>query len=312
MTARSVRRAKPVKRERVHAPRASYEELEIHTRDGMALGAVLDDPPDGVPLVGTCGLAHAMFARRSAFGRRDRPGLAHALGREGWRTIAFDFRGHGESKVDREWSYDDLVRLDLPAVTEAARAHGDDKPVVIAGHSLGGHVALAAQGTGTMQADGVVAIAANVWLRALEPSRARWAAKLAIARATLATVNRVGRFPARALRLGSDDESATYMRDLMRAPLENAWCSADGATDYVEALANVKIPVAAIVSEGDRINCHPACGDRFVRACGGPVLVSRIACADDGGKAPDHMQLVTTLAARTPIVAALAWIRSKL
>ncbi len=85
----------------VHAPRASFEELEIRTEDGVALRAVVDDPPDGVPLRGTCVMAHAMSARKTEFGRRDRPGLAQAYAAKGWRTIAFDFRGHGESALPK-------------------------------------------------------------------------------------------------------------------------------------------------------------------------------------------------------------------
>jgi hypothetical protein len=64
-------------RRKVHAPRASFEELEIRTEDGVALRAVVDDPPDGVTMRGTCVLAHAMFARKTEFGRRDQIGRAH-------------------------------------------------------------------------------------------------------------------------------------------------------------------------------------------------------------------------------------------
>ena len=76
---------------------------------------------------------------------QNRPGLAQLFSAEGWRTIAFDFRGHGESTLRegaRDWGYDDLVRWDLPAVVACARARSDHKPVVVVGHSLLGRVAL--------------------------------------------------------------------------------------------------------------------------------------------------------------------------
>ena len=62
----------PRKREgRAYAPRASFEELEIRTADGVALRAVVDDPPEGVMLRGTCVMAHALFARlRACYGRK--------------------------------------------------------------------------------------------------------------------------------------------------------------------------------------------------------------------------------------------------
>lgn len=295
----------------VHAPRASFEELEIRTADGVALRAVVDDPPEGVALRGTCVMAHAMFARKTEFGRRDRPGLAQAFAAGGWRTIAFDFRGHGDSALPKgapEWGYDDLVRVDLPAVVECARARSEGKPVVVVGHSLGGHVALAAQGTGRMSADGIVAIAANLWLRRFERSLVRWGAKLAIGRAMHESVVRVGRLPARQLRFGSDDAPARYVNDLLRFMREDAWRSDDGRDDYLASLARVVVPVCAVSSEGDRVMCHPDSAERFARGCGGPLELVRVTRGDDGRRPPGHMSLVTTTRARSKLLAGLEWV----
>jgi predicted alpha/beta hydrolase len=303
---------RPVKKPRARmratpAPRASYEEIEIRTEDGVALRGVMDDPPEGTELRATLVLAHAMFARRSEWGRRERPGVAQAWAAKGFRTIAFDFRGHGESESKGPWGYDDFVRFDLPAVVGCARARSEERPVIVVGHSLGGHVALAAQGTGRLDADAVVSIAGNVWLRALETSLARWAAKVAVARGMRAVVDRAGRFPARALRLGSDDEAAPYVADLLRGVFEGTWRSADGADDYLAALGKVTIPVASVASDGDRLNCHPACAERFVRRCAGPVEVIRLARGEDGGRAPGHMELVTSRRADAALLRAIEW-----
>ncbi|AKU97987.1 hydrolase of the alpha/beta superfamily [Labilithrix luteola] len=292
-------------------PRASYEELEIRAADGVALRAVVDDPPEDVPFRGTAVLAHAMFANKREFGHRERPGLAHAFGQRGFRTIAFDFRGHGDSTLTSEhaeWGYDDLVRLDLPAVVACARDRSEDKPVVVVGHSLGAHVALASQGAGLLAADGVLSVAGNVWLRALEPSLLRWGAKVAVTRATLEGVDRIGHVPARALRLGSENASARYMRDLLRVVTEGRWASSDGSDDYFANLARVVVPVCSVASTGDLLLCHPDCADAFVRRCRGPVESFRIAQSEDGGPAPGHMELVTTDAARRSVLAALDWV----
>jgi predicted alpha/beta hydrolase len=297
----------------VHAPRSSFEELEIRTEDGVALRAIVDDPPEGVALRGTCVMAHAMFARKTEFGRRERAGLAQACAARGWRTIAFDFRGHGESTLPKgapEWGYDDLVRLDLPAVVGCARARSEDKPVVVVGHSLGGHVALAAQGTGRMAADGIVAIAANLWLRQLETSRVRWAAKLALGRVMHESVTRLGHLPARRLRFGSDDASGRYVRDLLRFMRDDSWQSDDGSDDYLASLARVVVPVCAVSSEGDRVMCHPASADAFARRCAGPVELIHVSRGDDGRGAPGHMALVTTDRARSRLLAALDWVEA--
>lgn len=299
----------------VSGPRASFEELEIRTADGVALRAVVDDPPDGIALKGTCVMAHAMFARKTEFGRRDRPGLAQAYARQGWRTIAFDFRGHGESVPPRhaaDWSYDDLVRFDLPAVVECARARSDGKPVLVVGHSMGGHVALAAQGSGRMTADALVVIACNLWLRRLETSRLRWAAKRAAGRIMAESLARVGHLPARRLRLGSDDASGHFVRDLLRFMRDDRWTSEDGADDYLASLARVVAPVSCVSSEGDLMTCHPASAELFASRCGGPLDRVRIARSDDGSRAPGHMAIVTTPSARAQLASALAWIEAEL
>jgi predicted alpha/beta hydrolase len=190
----------------------------------------------------------------------------------------------------------------------AARARAKKLPVVIVGHSLGGHVALASQGTGRIAADAIVGVASNVWLRDFEPSRARWLAK----RATMALVRkaceRQGYFPARALRMGSDDESAAYFASLIRVTERGAWAS-DAGVDYLASLANVRIPVLSLASDGDRINCVPICAENFHARVAGPRTIERIRHADDGGRAPGHMDIVTTDRAKSAWERVEAWMR---
>ena len=285
------------------------EEIEIRAEDGRALRATVREASvkkggatkDGAK--GVVVLAHAMMARRVEFDRPRGGGLARFLSERGWRTIAFDFRGHGDSgpgaAEGASWTYDDLVNRDLPAIVLSARARNRRGKVVVVGHSLGAHVALASQGTGKLGADAIAMFGSNVWLRALEPRFTRDIAKRAVARVIDEVCARRGHFPARALRLGSDDESSAYMRATTRVARENRWCSDDGKTDYFRALANVTIPVRAIASDGDRINCHPACAERFLAHVAGPKTFDRIRRADDGGRAPGHMEMVTTEVAKS-------------
>ncbi len=287
----------------------------MRTSDGWSLRAEVHEPgeaPRGVAV-----LAHAMMARRSEFERPPGGGVAGFLVQRGWRVVAFDFRGHGDSgpraHEGGRYRYDDFVARDLPAVFAFARSRVPRKrPVVLVGHSLGGHTALAAQGAGLVSFDGIVAVGANVWLRDLEPSPRRWLAKLAVLGALVAVCRRVGRFPARALRLGSDDESRDYFEDLARFGRTGAWTSADGGVDYLASLARVRAPVLQIVSDGDRLNCVPECGARFAARCGGGHQLVRVALADDGGPPPDHMGLVTSQRARSAWVRAEEWMRGVL
>lgn len=299
----SKRKKKWAARETIVMPRASFEELEIRTSDGACLRAFVDDPPEGTAIDGTLVLGHAMFARKSSFGRRERPGLSGEIAKLGFRTVAFDFRGHGDSSSPSGkdgWTYDELVRFDLPAVVECVRAREPERPVIVVGHSLGAHVAIAAQGTNRLHADAIVLLSGNVWLRELEPSRARWLAKTAVARAMLALSNRANGFPARRLRFGSDDASAPYLRDLFRVVTDGRWSSADGAEDYRLAMANVTVPVAAVVGDADRIMCHPSCGEAFARSCAGAVRVFHVPKAG-------HMDLVKSARAFPIVSDAVSW-----
>ncbi len=259
--------------------------------------------------IGVAVLAHALMARRTEFHRQE-GGLAGFLVERGWRVVSFDFRGHGDSGPSPgdggSYRYDDLVRSDLPAVVAFARSRSRGKvPVVVVGHSLGGHTSLAAQGTGAIDADAIVGFGASPWIPELEPSRARWFAKRTIMQGLLAVSRRVGRLPARALGRGSDDESLGCIEDLGRFARSGGWASADGRDDYIGALAKVEVPVLQVVSDGDRLECAPECGAAMLARCsgGGARGLIRIEARDDGGRPPGHMGMVTSSRCR------LAWSR---
>jgi predicted alpha/beta hydrolase len=292
---------------------AAAEDVEIRTRDGWALRADVREPagkPIGVALLG-----HAMMARRTEFDRPAAGGLARLLVERGWRVVNLDLRGHGQSgpgaHQGASYTYDDFVRHDLPAACEFARGRGKRAlPVVVVGHSLAAHVALAAAGAGLVDLDAIACIAANVWLPSLEPSRARWAVKRATLAGIVGVCRRLGRFPARTLRFGSDDEPRAYFEAFARWARTDAWTSDDGALDYTAGLARVRVPVAALVSDGDALACVPECGVRFLSACAGPREIVRVARGDDGGPPPGHMALVTSRRAASAWARIESWMRS--
>jgi predicted alpha/beta hydrolase len=288
-------------RDRARRPRQpDPEPIDIRTDDERSLRADLHEPR--ATAVGIAVFAHAMMARRSEFDRPRGRGLGRWFAERGWRVVTFDFRGHGDSgplaHEGARYGYDDFVTHDLPAVYAFARSRvRRQQPLVIVGHALGGQVALAAQGAGRVAFDGIVTIGANVWLRELEPSGARWLFKRAALRTVLALSRRLGRFPARTLGLGSDDESLAYVEDVERFARTGSWASRDGA-DYGASLGRVRVPVLQVVSEGDRLECVPECGERFVSRCGGPHEVLRVFRGDDDEPAPNHTAMVTGAAAR--------------
>lgn len=298
-------------RGRSRAPVASSEPLELRTKDGTSLACTLHEPEGKA--FGQLILAHAMFARQSAFVRPG--GLAERFRARGWRVLTFDFRGHGQSGTAAAkggtWAYDDLVREDLPAVVEALRARRKRGPVVVLGHSLGGHVALAAQGAGRLRADAIVTVACNLWLREVATSRALRLVEAASLSLFQRVAMRRGYFPARALRLGSDDEALPYVRDLCRFSKEG-WRSADGRDDYFANLPRVDVPVYAIASTGDHLNARPERVRAFHASCGGTTELDVVRRSDDRGPPPDHGGLVTTTGAYAAFDRAEAFLRRQL
>jgi predicted alpha/beta hydrolase len=287
-------------------------QIDIRTADGWSLRSDIYEPEHEA--IGVAVLAHATMARRSEFDRPRGAGVAQLFVDHGWRVVTFDFRGHGDSgpgaSQGAAFGYDDFVTRDLPAIYAFARTLGRrGQRAILVGHSLGGHAALAAQAAGLVAFDAFVTVGAAVWLPEIEASSARWLAKRATLLAARAACRAIGWFPARALHLGSDDETRACFDDFDRFARTGQWTSADGAVDYLASLARVRVPVLQMVSDGDRLECTPECGARFVAYCGGSHEVLRIAHGDDGGPAPDHMGLVTSGRVRSAWERAEAWMR---
>jgi len=229
---------------------------------------------------------HAMMVDARSLDRPPGAGLASVLADAGLEVWRADLRGHGASgpvpSAGGSWSYDDLVRRDLPALVDAAGARGG--PVVVVGHSLGGHVAAAAATEG-VPIGALVLLAANVWLPSQEPSRRRRLAKHVAIRGFAVSVRPRGYFPARRLRMGPADESAPYVRDLCRFWFEDRWSSGDG-TDWWAGLRRVRARVLAIAGAGDRLYAHPVAMRQF--CAGFPSDRASFEVAGRGAHGLDH------------------------
>ena len=107
-------------------------ELRIQTDDGVTLSGEDSDPArPGSPIV----LLHGLTATRRYVVMGSR-----TLEREGYRTIAYDARGHGHSDAapdSRAYGYDRLA-LDLEAVLDTLGL----ERAVLAGASMGAHTAV--------------------------------------------------------------------------------------------------------------------------------------------------------------------------
>src|SRR6266851_4913456 len=282
-------------------PSHPSEVITLTTATGRALAVELREPKRAA--VGTAILLHSMMASRRVFDSPREQGFVTALNDAGLRTLALDFRGHGESAPSASkgatWTYDDLVREDVPALSRSARERWPKSRLTLVGHSLGGHVAIASTATGFADPDALVVLATNIWLPSEELNPIVRAKKAATVRFCELATRARGYFPARALGFGSDDEAAPLIMSWTGWWHRGRWTSDDLRTDYLDAMARIRIPILAIASLGDRYLCTPSCAARFIKRAPEHASFEVVRRADDGGPAPDHMELVTTRAAAT-------------
>jgi predicted alpha/beta hydrolase len=235
----------------------------------------------------------------------DRPagrGLASFFQARGFAVYSLDLRGHGASgphasrRVD--WSFDDLVAIDIPAAVEAVKRRHPELPLVWLGHSLSAHAGAAAVGLRPdLPVDLLVLLCPGPWVRAFEPSWPLWQAKRGVLRLWDAVASLCGRFPAAGLGIGTDDESRAYVRQHREWAASGRWQSRDGGVDYLAGLGRILRPALVVAAGGDRL-CRPRSVRRFAAAIGPPAArvaeLWEVSGADLGRHlAPSHLALLT-------------------
>ncbi|HEY3593446.1 MAG TPA: alpha/beta fold hydrolase, partial [Polyangiaceae bacterium] len=203
----------PLRQRRARLTRPRFETATLALQSGQLLAVEIRHPRGRA--AGTAILLHPMMASRRVWNMPREQGFVSAMNQAGIRTLALDFRGHGESKPTptrgASFGFDALVNEDIPAIGRAARERWGSHRLTIIGHSLGGSTAVASVATGACVPDALVLLATNVWLPSEEPNPVARAKKAAIAQACRALGRIVGHFPARALGAGSDDEPRSLM-----------------------------------------------------------------------------------------------------
>lgn len=221
----------------------------ITAADGVRLALQRIGPATGTPAV----LVPGTFSNHTFWLGTRGTGFARELARSGYDTWVLDPRGHGMSAMPQpheQWRFDDWARRDVPAALQAAFAA---RSGFVVGHSAGGAAALVAVATSPAlrrRVRGMVIIGTPFpWLQPFSRIGAH----------TLRGVSRLlGRFPARALRLGPEDELAGVMIQWMDWNLAGFWRGDDG-TDYGQAIAALDVPLLVIAAAADRWAPPPSC-----------------------------------------------------
>jgi pimeloyl-ACP methyl ester carboxylesterase len=125
-------------------PPAGSKAIAVHTPDGITLdGIEVGDGPD------VAVLSHGATGTKEDF-----YGLAAAFAKDGWRVIAYDARGVGDSTGEQDFGKRDV---DLRAVVEYARRTGPTR-LLLAGGSLGASLTISM--AEELRADAIVSLSA--------------------------------------------------------------------------------------------------------------------------------------------------------
>jgi len=271
--------------------------IEIETSDGWTLKADRLDPPDGRDPIGVLWLGHAMMVNRRTMDRPKGQGLASLLAGHGFIVYSVDLRGHGDSgpraHQGGKWSYDDFVLRDIPDMTRWVHEQHPDLPLGIVGHSLVAHCGIAALGQfPDLPVQAFVDLAGNVWLRRWEPSLGWWLIKRIYLLVFAGLTRMRGYFPARALKVGNEDEAREYVLQFAGFA-RRGWRSCEGH-DYLGGMRRISVPVLGVTASKDRLFCRPESARRFLAELAQARVESWVV---GNGEivdfAPGHMDLVT-------------------
>ncbi|HVO27210.1 MAG TPA: alpha/beta fold hydrolase [Candidatus Margulisiibacteriota bacterium] len=217
----------------------------------------------------------------------DHYSLARFLARRGIDAWVLELRGHGHSEVavgrQRGWTFDDLVRFDVPAAITHVRAQAGGRRLVWIGHSMGGMIAYAALGLNPAVQDalaGLVPMASPMGFPPVSSPMMRTLGEMFLAlplpsrlpqRGVLVALwsvlrwspgaAQVGMNPAnidphafgRALRLFMSNVPRSKLRQLAQWSLSGEFRSCDGSIDYRANLSRINTPALIIAGAADRL-----------------------------------------------------------
>jgi predicted alpha/beta hydrolase len=172
-------------------------------------------------------------------------GFARYLATNGFCAFVLDFRGHRLSPpkpAGVNWCFEDWARFDIPAALAEASQAG---PARVVTHSAAGAALLTAL---ALQPTLRRKIAALAILATPAPHLAGFGR--AAPQLGLAFCQRLGRFPARKLGFGPEDEDGGIMGQWLRWNLRGQWVTQEGL-DVLKSLPELDFPVLLVAGQGD-------------------------------------------------------------
>lgn len=221
-------------------------------------------------------LIHGSIEDSKIFHSRSGKGFAPFLAKAGFDVFAPDLAGKGESrpKIARGFDHSqrDFIERDLNLYAAAIRRIHPDAPLRTAAHSWGGVLLLAwmARFAKDIPLGPAVFFASKrrigtVNLRRLFMVDGVWTL------AGIAATAIWGYLPAKAMKMGSDNEPAAFYRQVNRWVYSKKWKDAADGFDYKAALRNTDLPpVLYFAGKADKVLGHPRDVKRLMIEAGSP------------------------------------------
>jgi predicted alpha/beta hydrolase len=285
-------------------------ELVTAAPDGVPLAlyrARPADPRPAPPLL----LVHGTFSNRTFFLGANERGMGRWLAQRGYDVWVAELRGHGRSGSEgraNRWHFEDWILRDAPALVRAVlEATGSDRLIWI-GHSAGGVIGFALGGLGHALSGALGAIVA---LSAAAPT-GLGILQYPMAAAGLVVTRLMGRFPARLLGIGPEDEHPGIFAQWMKWNLRGRWHGSDG-TDYYANARRIAVPVLGIAGGGDWLIAPPElCRDLLGATSSGDRTFMVAGRAQGFSEDFNHHRVVASSAARAEVWPLIAdWIEAR-
>lgn len=267
-------------------------------------------PERGVPVL----LLHGAISNGRVFYSDSGKGLAPFLGEQGFRAYVLDLRGRGQSEpaIAAGASHGQLeaIRDDLPAVQRFIQGRHPGLPVHWLAHSWGGVLMASTLARFPALAETVASLVFFGSKRSIHSWSFERLLKVELVWNRLGPrwVAKHGYLPARAKKIGADDETASSLADSIAWVKKGPWRDPQDGFDYGEAAAKVCWPrLWLLAGKGDKALGNPADVARFQAEMGAPGELTLLAKSTGFRRDYNHLDMLVGHDAATelfPLVSA--------
>lgn len=181
--------------------------------------------------------------------------LCERLAGAGISATAMEQRGHGRSALRPSWSCDygfrEWLQADIPAALDWVCSRRPGRPVYLAGHSLGGHIALMARALYPEQIAGVVLVTTATPYYGCYHGLTRLQVGFLIASIPVVS-HTLGYYPGHRIGLGGR-EARRLMADWLVMARRNRYSAKGMEQDLESAVRSDSCPVLSLYCDQDRL-----------------------------------------------------------